>query len=129
MSGNLLNLEERQKRGYYAGLIRTTCVVLVSRDENKFPWESDAWQQDMPELSAFLCDTETKFTGPEEEYIKILRQFSTIANKNKWLNQYLHQFAEKDQARYLPPKPFNKKIALMAILVLSVGVLIGGILF
>lgn len=129
MSGNLLLIEQRQKRRYYAGLIRTTCVVLIERTGDKFPWENETWQKSMPELSTFLCNTETEYNGSEEEYAQLVQQFSLLANENKWLNKYLHEFAEKDQAQCLPPKPLNKKKIGIAGLVFVVGVVIGGSLF
>ncbi|PUA28414.1 MAG: hypothetical protein B0W54_18345 [Cellvibrio sp. 79] len=83
----------------------------------------------MPELSAFLCNTETEFNGSEQEYAQLIQQFSSLASENKWLNKYLHEFAGKEQTRYLPPKPLNKMKIGIGISVVAVGLVIGSILF
>ncbi len=129
MSGSLLLIEQRQARGYYAGLIRTTCVAHIERSGGKFPWENESWQRNMPELSAFLCNTETEFKGSEQEYAQLIQQFSSLASENKWLNKYLHEFAGKEQTRYLPPKPLNKMKIGIGTLVFAVGLAVGSVLF
>jgi hypothetical protein len=129
MSAKQLLIERHQKRGYYAGLMRTACIALISKNSEIFPWESDEWKQNMPELSAFLSNPESEYGGTQEDYNLLMQQFSLLANEYKWLNKYFHEFAEKDQSKHLPPKPLNTKKIGIFIVILSIGVLVGGLLF
>lgn len=129
MSAKQLLIERHQKRGYYAGLMRTTCIALIAKNGDKFSWESEAWQQSIPELSAFLSDPDSEYGGTQEEYSILMQQFSLLANEYKWLNKHFHEFAEKDQSKHLPPKPVSIKKFGLFLLTLTIGVILGGIFF
>lgn len=129
MSAKQLLIERHQKRGYYAGLMRTTCIALIAKSDDKFPWESEVWQQSNPELSAFLSNPESEYGGTQEEYNILMQQFSLLANEYKWLNKHIHEFAEKDKSKHLPPKPVSTKKIGLILLILAIGVVLGGVLF
>ena len=102
MSGERLFTEEHYKRLYYSSLMRTTCLALIQMHNDKYPWETEEWSEDGPELTAFLSNADSEYGTTQREFEVLLQQFSRLAEKYYWLGKSFYESAVRDQFSNLP---------------------------
>ena len=129
MSGKKYIEEKHNERLYYSSVMRTTCLALVSKSGDIYPWSTNEWSEKYPELASFLNDPESDYGKTEEDYRILLVQFAELFEIEPWLNKYCQSFIRKDQIEYLPAKPFNLKMAGMFSVVLLFGLFFGWLMF
>ena len=128
-SGGRLIEERRIRLQYFANTLRVNLLALIQKIDDKYPWESEEWQEIYPNLSHFLNNTDSDFGGSDEEYFEIVKDYYELSKKDKWVLVSLHESHEKDLKKYVLPKPRTLKTILLYLIWLSVGVLLGWLLF
>lgn len=128
-SGKRLIEERRIRLQYFANTLRVNLLALVQKTDDKYPWESEAWQEIYPNLSHFLNNTDSDFCGSDEEYFEIMKDYFELSKKDKWILISLHESHAKDLEKYVLPKPRTTKTMRPYFIGLGVGVLLGWLLF
>ena len=105
--------------------MRINAIALIEGS----PWKSEVWQENFPELANFLSGNESIYGKTEEDFNKILLQYSMLEKEYKWLNKYLYNAIKKDISNNLPNQRLTAIRVLKYIGLLIVGLILGGVLF
>lgn len=128
-SGKRLKDDRRIRLQYFANTLRVNLLALVQKTDDKYPWESEAWQEIYPDLSRFLNNADLDFGDTDEEYFEIIKDYLHLSKKDKWILVSLHESHAKDIEKYVLPKPRTLKTIQSYLIWLGVGVLLGWLLF
>jgi hypothetical protein len=122
---NQLIEHDHYRRIYFSSSMRINAIALIEG----FPWKTEIWQEKFPELANFLSDNESIYGKTEEDFNKILLQYSMLEKECKWLNKYLYNAIKKDISNNLPARRLTAIHVLKYTSLLTAGLILGGILF
>lgn len=106
-----------EDRGTYSNLMRAFLYDSIEKQERQ-PWETVIWISKWPELSDFLCDSNSKYGSTKQEYDLLMEQFCEVQGMSSWMKKAFYYYIKENAPKYgLEPPPSMTAFFLPKIIV------------